>query len=86
MSLDEARESITKFMELVELPDEDACMFAFIWHGIEVRGKNYLVPCDATLGEQDYRGKIDKFEFELMPTPKCFPLEQVTRKFAQRFA
>jgi uncharacterized caspase-like protein len=40
-------------MELVELlPGEDACMFAFIGHGIEVQGTNYLVPCDATLGEE----------------------------------
>jgi hypothetical protein len=81
VKLEEAHESLTNFMDLVEL-SEDSCLFAFIGHGIEVNGKNYLVPCDAKLGERDYRGKVDDFEMDLMQ--KCFPFEHVTRKFAER--
>eukprot|EP00961_Rhodomonas_salina_P267556 3615234-Rhodomonas_salina.1 len=48
VSLKSAEDAITKFAEKVG-DNAEACLFAFVGHGIEINGKNYLVPSDADL-------------------------------------
>ena len=64
---------ISEFVKSVE-DNADACLFAFVGHGIEVNGKQYLVPRDARLGEREFLSHAD-FEQELQAV--CLQFDSV---------
>jgi hypothetical protein len=67
-----AQESLTEFRDLVE-NNSNACLFAFVGHGLESGGKNYLVPSDAKL---PFRREADLKDL-------CIPFEEVTKMLAE---
>ena len=73
-------DSLDEFVEEIK-GNDDTSLFAFIGHGIELKGKNYLVPCDAKLGERDYKGNERRLEEDLKQM--CVPFSYVEETLAQ---
>jgi hypothetical protein len=78
VGLDDAEEAIGRFAESVA-GSGDACLLAFIGHGVEVSGSVFLVPRDAKL-RGEYR---DTSELERDVSRKCIRFADVQETFAR---
>jgi hypothetical protein len=71
VTLEQAMTSLHEFVDKVG-ESEDASLVAFFGHGIEFKGQHYLVPRDARLAEQDYRGNDTLLEEDLRQSCLAF--------------
>jgi len=79
VTLRDAKESLSEFVDSVKDSDSTS-LFAFVGHGVELKGKNYLVPRDAMRIDRDYRGNEIDLEDDL--DQMCIPFSFVEKRFA----
>lgn len=78
VGMKDAKEAIGRFAESVA-GSGDACLFAFIGHGLEVGGGVFLVPRDANLGSE----YLTTSDLEKVVSRKCIRFADVQKTFAK---
>ena len=78
LGLKDLWDTINTFADEVK-DNADACLFAWVGHGIEVRGVQYLVPGDARFGDQEYENPHD---FEESVQESCVAFDDLWKCFS----
>ena len=65
--------------------NSDACLFAFVGHGLELGGKNYLVPSDAKFPHSSSRASDRKTDLKVSVSEADLgiPLDEVKQRLAE---